>query len=164
MNKRIFWCLNRFSGRMSSIDYLMVLLSNYSRYFYVIVILFLWIRGSNSKETSKNSMVSVAVAWVLNFIIGKTYYKPRPFIFHKVGLLSHSKRTSTFPSKHTILVFAVSTSIYLRNRILGRWMTCFSALVGFSRIWVGAHYPLDILGSALLGSIVSMMVNIQNKR
>ncbi|WP_429758516.1 phosphatase PAP2 family protein [Bacillus sp. S14(2024)] len=38
------------------------------------------------------------------------------------------------------------------------WLLAF--LTGFSRIWSGQHYPSDIIGSALIGSLTSIVVNV----
>lgn len=66
---------------------------------------------------------------------------------------------SSFPSKHTLLVFAVSTSVLLYNRVLGSIMCGLAVMTGITRIWVGHHYPSDIIGSAILGSVTSMCVH-----
>ncbi|ADE68636.1 hypothetical protein BMQ_1604 [Priestia megaterium QM B1551] len=73
------------------------------------------------------------------------YFKPRPFMERRVGILIPSKMDSSFLSKHTLLAFAVSTSIFLHKRILGSVMLGLSLLTGFSRIWLGHHYPSDSL-------------------
>lgn len=77
----------------------------------------------------------------------------------RVGILIPSKMNSSFPSKHTLLVFAISTSIFLYDRLLGSIMWGLSFLTGLSRIWVGHHYPSDIMGSAILGSLTSVIVH-----
>ena len=69
-----------------------------------------------------------------------------------------SKKISSFPSKHTTLAFAVATSVLLYKRLMGSIMVILAFLTGFSRIWVGQHFPSDILGSALLGSLTSSLV------
>jgi undecaprenyl-diphosphatase len=66
---------------------------------------------------------------------------------------------SSFPSKHTLLVFAISTTIFLYDRIFGSIMWVLSLLTGFSRIWVGHHYPSDIIGSAFIATMTSILVD-----
>ncbi|WML55828.1 phosphatase PAP2 family protein [Neobacillus sp. PS3-12] len=58
-----------------------------------------------------------------------------------------------------MLAFAVSTSIFLYDRVLGSIMWGISALTGFSRIWVGHHYPSDIIGSAFIASLTSIILD-----
>ena len=67
---------------------------------------------------------------------------------------------SSFPSKHTVLAFAAATSVLFYKRLLGCIMWLLAFLIGLSRIWMGQHYPSDIIGSALLGSLTAIVVNI----
>ena len=71
-------------------------------------------------------------------------------------MLIPSKTNSSFLSKHTLLAFAIATSIYLRERILGAVLLGVSVLTGFSRIWVGHHYPSDIIRSAFISIFTSV--------
>ena len=63
--------------------------------------------------------------------------------------------TSSFPSGHTSTGFACA---YVISRVAPR-LTVFvyvlAALIGFSRIYVGVHYPLDVLAGAVLGVVVA---------
>jgi undecaprenyl-diphosphatase len=78
---------------------------------------------------------------------------------YRVGILTPSKMDSTFPGKHILLVFAISTSIFLYDRVLGSVMWILSVLTGFSRIWVGHHYPSDIIGSAFIATVTSTILD-----
>ncbi|MEH7012481.1 phosphatase PAP2 family protein, partial [Neobacillus niacini] len=97
-------------------------------------------------------------------IIKLVYFKPRPFSKIRVNLLAPipSKKDSTFPSKHTTLAFAVAISVLFYKRTLGCILSILASLAGFSRIWMGQHYPSDIIGSALIGSIVATCVNLSS--
>ena len=63
--------------------------------------------------------------------------------------------TSSFPSGHASTSFACA---YVISRLAPR-LTVFvyvlAALIGFSRIYVGVHYPLDVLAGAVLGLVVA---------
>lgn len=76
----------------------------------------------------------------------------------RVRILIPSKMNSAFLSTHMLLTTAVSTSIFLRERILGSVMWILSLLTGFSRIWVGHHFPSDIVRSLFIGSLTSIIV------
>ena len=77
----------------------------------------------------------------------------------KVNLFIEDPRHLSFPSGHTQLAFGavVATSWYHRG-----WYTIplfiLAALVGFSRIYLGVHFPLDVVCGALIGSVVSIVV------
>ena len=143
----------------SPIDLLMIFVSNKIRYLYILVLIFMWFRNDSYKKVTCNALKSAGIALLVNTLIKLFYFKPRPFVKHRVGILIPSKVDSSFPSKHTMLVFAISTSILLYKRVLGSIMWVISLLTGFSRIWVGHHYPADIISSAFIATIISIVVD-----
>jgi len=62
---------------------------------------------------------------------------------------------TSFPRDHATLAFAIAAMPWQVDRRLSVALLLLSALMGFARVFVGAHYPLDILGSAVLGIGVS---------
>lgn len=159
MNNKVFKLINQFSGRYSPIDLLMILISNKIRYVFIFVLIFMWFRNDSYKKVSCNAVKSTGITMLIYTLIKLFYFKPRPFVNKRVGILIPSKMDSTFPSKHTLLVFAISTSIFLYDRVLGSIMWVLSVLTGFSRIWVGHHYPSDIIGSAFIASMTSIILD-----
>src|SRR4051794_4441469 len=159
MNNKVFQLINKFSGRCSPIDLLMILISNKIRFVFIFVLIFMWFRNDSYKKVSCNAVKSMGITLLIHTLIKLFYFKPRPFVKHRVGILIPSKMNSTFPSKHTLLVFAISTSIFLHKRILGSIMWVLSVLTGFSRIWVGHHYPSDIIGSAFIATMTSIILD-----
>ncbi|PWW29712.1 PAP2 superfamily protein [Cytobacillus oceanisediminis] len=159
MDVKIFNAINRISGRFAPLDLLMILISNKARYVFLFTLAAMWLAKGPARRTAKKAAFASLLALVLNRIIKLFYFKPRPFVRSKVGILIPSKRDSTFPSKHTVLVFAASVVIRSGNRFIGRVLCWLSALTGFSRIWAGHHYPSDIIGSALIGSAVGWITD-----
>jgi undecaprenyl-diphosphatase len=158
MDYKLFRAINLLSGRSAPIDLLMILLSRKIRYVFLFVLIFMWFRNDHYRKVSWNAAMSSGLTLFLHTLIKLLYFKPRPFAKRRVGILIPSKMDSSFPSKHTLLAFAVSTSILLYDRVLGSIMWVLSVLTGFSRIWLGHHYPSDIIGSALIATMTSMMV------
>lgn len=155
MDYKMFGAINRLAGRYSLLDRLMILISNKVRYVFIFVLILMLFRNYSHKKV----LLSAVFTLFINSVIKLFYFKPRPFVKRRVGILIPSKADSSFPSKHTLLVFAVATSIFLQERILGAIMLGLSMLTGFSRIWVGHHYPSDIIGSAFIGSLTSIVIN-----
>lgn len=160
MDLRLFRLINNLSGRYSPMDRLMILISNRIRYAYILIIVIVLLKNRSNRRIAAETGSSVLLSLIAHFFIKLFYYKPRPFKKKRVGILIPSKLDSTFPSKHTLIAFAASTSIYFFHRSIGSLMLWMSAVTGFSRIWVGHHYPSDIIGSAMLGSLASMATRL----
>ncbi|MBS4189506.1 undecaprenyl-diphosphatase [Bacillus sp. FJAT-49705] len=163
MDYKIFKEINQLSGRCSPIDILMILISNRIRYVFIFVLIFMWFRNDANKIMSRNAVISAGITMLINILIKLFYFKSRPFVKRRVGILIPSKMDSSFPSKHTLLVFAVSTSIFLYQRFIGSIMWILSIVTGFSRVWVGHHYPSDIIGSAFIGTLTSIIFEKTNR-
>lgn len=75
--------------------------------------------------------------------------------------LSLSSDFHSFPSGHTAECAAITSALahinasYLKTLLLG----CIMASVGLSRVYVGMHHPLDLLGGALLGSLAPLLAS-----
>lgn len=162
MNYRIFRAINQLAGRYPLLDNIMITISQKVRYLYAILFILMWFRNNFYKKITLHAGISATITFLINGWIKLFYFKPRPFLKHNVRVLppSPSKMNSSFPSKHTVLAFAAATSVLFYKRLLGCIMWLLAFLAGFSRIWMGQHYPSDIIGSALLGSLSSIVVNI----
>ena len=67
---------------------------------------------------------------------------------------------ASFPSGHTatIITAAVPLALWFRNRPFSLFLSVVIALMGFSRVWLGQHHPIDIVGGMLLGSIAARCI------
>ncbi|KAF0817230.1 MULTISPECIES: phosphatase PAP2 family protein [unclassified Cytobacillus] len=157
MDLKIFKAISRLSGRMAFIDFLMILISNKARYLFLFVLAGMWLARGASRTSAKKAAAASLIAIFVNKVIKICYFRPRPFIKTKVGLLIPAKRDSSFPSKHTVVSFAASIVIFYGNRFIGRILLWVSGLTGFSRIWAGHHYPSDVIGGALIGATIGWM-------
>lgn len=95
--------------------------------------------------------------------------RPRPII-PQVDFLITADKDYAFPSGHAVLVSAGAAGALLlfrgtpRRAAISTLMAIEAALVCISRIYVGGHYPLDVIGGILLGVGVSLIfVGIQKR-
>ncbi|MEH7301103.1 undecaprenyl-diphosphatase [Neobacillus drentensis] len=159
MNYDLFQAINQLAGKHPIMDGLMVFTTHYALIVYAIVLLLMWFFG---KEQHKYSVVYAAITGGLglfiNFILGHIYYEPRPFETHKVHLLLQHAKDTSFPSDHSTGAFSLALAVLLRQRKIGLGMLLFAMLTGISRIYVGHHYPFDVLGSMVVGLFVSTLI------
>jgi undecaprenyl-diphosphatase len=93
---------------------------------------------------------------VLNTLVKYAVQRDRPpAIILDPKPLMEVPTTSSFPSGHTSTSFACA---YVISRLAPRLTVpvfVLAALIGFSRVYVGVHYPLDVVAGAIFGLIVA---------
>ncbi|WP_088011810.1 undecaprenyl-diphosphatase [Gottfriedia acidiceleris] len=159
MNYSIFKLINSFAGKWPALDNLMIFLSKSAILIVIGILCYLWFqKGNERKHTAFYIVLTLILALGSNFIIHQFYYHARPFVDHHVTkLISHSS-DSSFVSDHGTLVFSTALILLLRKDRLGIFSLVWAILVGVSRIYVGVHYPFDIIGAFILASIVAIGV------
>ena len=159
MDFRIFELINQFAGRSGFADAVMVGMAKYGVVLMAAPLLLIWFRSDDSgKKAALLSLLSMALALIINQIIGHIYFRPRPFSAHEVNLLLDRSPDTSFPSDHSAFVFGIAWLLLMKNRGIGVLALVIAALVGLSRIFCGTHYPGDVLGGALVALASSVVV------
>lgn len=103
-------------------------------------------------------ILALALVTLLVNLTYSIYQRPRPFIAHEVNLLISPPRDPSFPSNSTSVAFAIAASVWLQNRLLGSILFVPALLVALSRVFLGVHYPTDILGGMAYGAVSSIII------
>jgi undecaprenyl-diphosphatase len=95
---------------------------------------------------------------ILNLLI-KLDPWPRPFLAgHDYNLVFGYEPTDpSFPANSAAVAFAFAAGVFTGNRKAGTVMYFIALLWGFSRVYVGIHYPLDILGGAVIAILITLI-------
>ncbi len=122
-------------------------------------------RGAHRKKSRLSFLyvgLSIGLAGLVSYLIKKTTSIPRPYeIDERITQWSVGGGYS-FPSGHTTEAFASAIAmIFLyRNWRLAIPMLLWALTVAFSRVYLGVHYPFDILGGVLIALTVTFLMRI----
>lgn len=115
------------------------------------------------KKTRKAGIMS-AVALLGSLIINNNIVKnivqrPRPFVtFTDLQIIIPTPSEFSFPSGHTSSSFAAAAVFYRHlPKKLGLPSVILAGLIGFSRLYVGVHYPTDVIAGVLMGILLSYL-------
>jgi membrane-associated phospholipid phosphatase len=121
----------------------------------------MWFRYAAARERLLaglgGSLVALFIARVLAYVLPirqRPLLEPSIHFVPPFGLADQSNWTnwSSFPSDHAALFFAIVAGIWLANRRAGIFALLYAALaICLPRIYVGIHYPTDVLAGALIG-------------
>jgi membrane-associated phospholipid phosphatase len=100
--------------------------------------------------------VAAGIAWVLANVAKVIADRPRPYQVVADAVLRQSPAHGTsFPSSHTAVTAAVVIALVpFLPRVLAAVAIAYAVLVGWSRVYLGVHYPLDVLAGAGIGMAV----------
>ena len=146
------------------LNQLMILLTNYGReVFWPIAIILLFVFGGwTGKKTAIVIAISMIVLLPMGAIAKESIARPRPII-PKSDYLIAADSEFAYPSGHALIVSAGATVALLlfnntpRKLVISIALAIEAALVCISRVYVGGHYPLDVVGGILLGVGVALI-------
>lgn len=102
--------------------------------------------------------LSTLVAVGLNQPIVHAVSRARPYrALSHVHLLGTPSTDASFPSDHATLAGATIAGLFLLDRRLGVTALVLGLLLAFARVYVGAHYPLDVVAGLAVGATVALL-------
>lgn len=158
INIDAFRAINNLGKQYSFLNSTMIFLAEYMVYFLGLIIIAYWFtRSRKNKMMIIQAMVAFVTAEIIGKLAGKFHLNYQPFaVLPDVNKLVDHAVDNSFPSDHTILFFSICFSFWLVRKKTGWLWLVLAFCVAISRIWVGVHYPFDVVTGALLGSISAL--------
>jgi undecaprenyl-diphosphatase len=163
MDLNIFNVIHGLAGQSGLLDFLGVILAKYLPYIVILIALWLLFREKDFRQKIFNSIFVALTVLISRGIVTESirffYDKQRPFqVLGFEPLISETARS--FPSGHAAFLFGLAFAVFYFNRRWGWWFLALALLNGVARIFVGVHWPSDILGGIVVGLVSFLIVKL----
>lgn len=166
LNSLIFKATNSLSGNWDALDFIAIFFAEYLVYIIlVVVVVGIYINRGNSPMRNVYGAAltgAIIASWIIKPLILLVLQNPRPFIaISGIQPLIEpplGENLASFPSGHALFTFAIAAAVHAYNKKLGTVFYIAAILIGLARIYVGVHWPVDILAGAGLGILAGWVV------
>ena len=163
-NLSLFLLIFGISNKNDLLDFLMIFGAEYLIYLMLILTIFFAIKGKVPERKSLLLfLISFPILVLLIKFIHLFFFEPRPYVTNDILPLITHKADASFPSRHASISFAIAFAFLYFKSKWGTPLLLLAFWVGISRVYVGVHYPLDILGGIAVG-IISQTIALQIKK
>ncbi|ENX34281.1 hypothetical protein F889_02045 [Acinetobacter colistiniresistens] len=127
---------------------------------FIFLIVSLFFKDKAYKGQFIKTLITVLASLLVTQLIHAVYYHPRPFDLGIGHILTGHCSSSSFPSQHTLTVMTIAFSYLLSGyRKIGSMALLLGVIVGWSRVYIGVHFPFDILGSFVIAFLLVLTMN-----
>ncbi len=156
IDKIIFEAIHSLVHKWWLLDWLGILIAEYLPYLLVLTAIFILIIERNWRGRVYLFALSGLSVILARGIITETirffYYRPRPFLaLNFQSLIGNTDVAGSFPSGHATAYFALALAVFYINKKWGWRFLIAAILMGLARVFVGVHWPSDILVGAIIG-------------
>ncbi|HUZ76822.1 MAG TPA: phosphatase PAP2 family protein [Chloroflexota bacterium] len=120
-----------------------------------------WLAGRPLERTNAlAALLASGGALLVNLVVSLIWVRPRPFVSHPgtVHVLLRHTADASFPSDHAAAAFAIAIVLLAEHRRLGALIMAAAVLLSYGRVYVGDHYPTDVLAGAAIGLLVGLLL------
>ena len=127
-------------------------------YLFLLIFAIAWFRGSYEVKTGIiKAFIFTAITLLMSEVLSAILNTPRPFVIDVGRTLIEHAPTGSFPSNHMSIFSGIAFAYYFSpQRDLGRILIWTAWLVAWSRVYVGVHFPIDMLGAFLMAITVNL--------
>ncbi|MFZ6813393.1 undecaprenyl-diphosphatase [Undibacterium sp. Rencai35W] len=165
LNQNLFLWLNYSAHPSQIIVNLAIFFAEYSIFLIPIFLITTWLRGDEStRKLLLEAVCAGLVGLLINQIISALWQHPRPFMMGLGRTLIPHVADSSFPSDHLTLLWCVSFSLlrYQPFRSIGAVFSLLGLPMAWARIYLGVHFPFDIVGAILIAIVSAWLSYVQS--
>lgn len=124
--------------------------------FWLLLIVYFWVK----KERKLALLLTIGIivgamfTYPMKFLIDRA----RPCLVESARVLTPCESDPSFPSGHTEMSFLAATVVSRFHPGYGKYLYTFSFIVALSRIYVGVHFPTDVVGGVIIGMIIGRLM------
>lgn len=156
IDSALFEAIQSLTG-IGVIDQSMMFFAEYLVVLIPLTLVYLWFQQRRGKHDSILTFGATVTGVVVAYAMGLLYSHQNPSVTYET-LVSANAAENAFPSQHTAAVFAAAWPLIARERKkLGYLMVAAAVITGFARIYIGEHWPVDVLG-AVVASLAGLVV------
>lgn len=161
LNRAIFIMINAGPSTSTWVIHIAILVADDLIYLIPALLLAMWLRGDKSSRNLAIKAGLVALIGVgLNQIIGVAWQHPRPFMIGLGHVWLPHVPDSSFPSDHMTVFNCIGLSLLMGRSVRPGLVTLAVGLcVAWARIFLGLHFPLDMIGAIGVACMVHAMLS-----
>ena len=117
-----------------------------------LLVVALWLWGPNQRQLVFKVMLALALSLSISWVIGHLFPHDRPFVDGVGYNFLHHAAGDSFPSDHGTVIFTFALAFLFWHRVWsGALLLVIASAIAWSRVYLGVHWPLDMLGGLLAG-------------
>ena len=161
LNLRWFSLVNAPVGLSHTAIFAATALAEWVIFLVPLSLLWLWLRSEpHAREATIRACMAAILGLLINQAIGLLWFHPRPFMAGIGQNYLVHVADSSFPSDHVTIMTAVGvTLLKSAPRAVRQWgmkLLATVPVVGWARVFLGVHYPFDILGAIVIGTLAAV--------
>ena len=152
LNLSLFSWINASPEATNTSIHFAIFIANDLLYCMILLFAWFWLRGNyDTKKQILKAFIFTSIAILISQCISHVYYHPRPFVMEVGRTLIYHAPNGSFPSDHMLIFSSIALSyLFSAQRKVGAFLLIMAWLVAWSRVYLGVHFPLDMLGAFLL--------------
>lgn len=167
--------VNQFANKSKLFDNLMIFIVDNNilkGVFMVAILYFLWFQKSDRLDQDRRGVITTIASTLIAIAVGRLLvvtlpFRVRPILSPAVHFIQpyafkgmELGDMSSFPSDHAVMFSALATGVYLVNKRVGIFTSIYVlAVILFPRLYLGYHFPTDIIAGILLGCSITYLLS-----